>query len=104
MEFLPEQYLLLCKNKRVYCVYTRIVSIKDVPRCTKKNVGKGVPKSTKQKVGKLIKNVKILVHAQDSRACTTLLCMHNTLVHAQEPGLGPKKCAGPVPGPELRPF
>ena len=41
---------------------------------------------------------KILVHAQDSCACATLLCMHNTLVHAQEPGLGPKKGAGPVPG------
>ena len=27
---------------------------------------------------------KILVHAQDSCACTTLLCMHNTLVHALE--------------------
>ena len=26
---------------------------------------------------------KILVHAQDSCACTTLLCTHNTLVHAQ---------------------
>ena len=25
---------------------------------------------------------KILVHAQDSCACTTLFCMHNTLVHA----------------------
>ena len=32
---------------------------------------------------------KILVHAQDSCACTTLLCMHNTLVHALE-GQGPK--------------
>ena len=29
---------------------------------------------------------KILVHAQDSCACTTLLCMHNPLVHA--PGQG----------------
>ena len=26
---------------------------------------------------------KILVHAQDSCACTRFLCMHNTLVHAQ---------------------
>ena len=37
---------------------------------------------------------KILVHAQDSCACTTLLCMHNTLVHAlgqgtQGPGTKP---------------
>ena len=29
------------------------------------------------------------MHAQDSCACTTLLCMHNTLVHALE-GPGPK--------------
>ena len=34
---------------------------------------------------------KILVHAQDSCACTTLLCMHNTLVHALE---GPGTKAG----------
>ena len=39
-----------------------------------------------------------ILHAQDSCACTRFLCMHNT-VHAQEPGLGPKKGAGPVPGP-----
>ena len=32
---------------------------------------------------------KILVHAQDSCACTTLLCMHKTLAHALE-GTGPK--------------
>ena len=33
--------------------------------------------------------VKILVHSQDSCACTTLLCMQSTLVHALE-GPGPK--------------
>ena len=38
---------------------------------------------------KVVKHVKILVHAQDSCACTTLLCMHNTLVHALE-GSGTK--------------
>ncbi len=45
--------------------------------------------------------VKILVHAQDSCACTTLLCMHNTLVHALEgpgtkAGTQTKSAAGPV--------
>ena len=34
---------------------------------------------------------KILVHAQDSCACPTLLCMHNALVHALE---GPGTKAG----------
>ena len=48
---------------------------------------------------------KILVHAQDSCACTTLLCMHNTLVHALE-GPGPKagtqqKHSRPRPDPQL---
>ena len=33
---------------------------------------------------KLVTNHKILVHAQDFCACTTLLCMHNPVVHAQE--------------------
>ena len=47
--------------------------------------GKDVPR----KVGNFVKRIKILVHAQDSCACTTLLCMHNTLVHALE-GPGPK--------------
>ena len=43
------------------------------------------------------------MHAQDSCACTTLLCMHNTLVHALE-GPGPKAgtqekaAAGPARG------
>ena len=55
-----------------------------------------------------------IMHAQDSCACTTLLCMHNTLVHAQEPGLGPKtvrsraldrpSCLVPVSGPWLGPW
>ena len=61
-----EQYLLLCKNKKVYCVYTRIVS------------------------------------TQDSCTCTTLLCMHNTLVHALEgPGTkaGTQKKQPPRAGP-----
>ena len=48
---------------------------------------------------------KILVHAQDSCACTTLVCMH----WAREPrgqglGLGPNEAAGPVPGPGPLPF
>ena len=48
---------------------------------------------------------KILVHAQDSCACTTLLCMHNALVHALE-GPGPKagtqqKNSRPGPDPRL---
>ena len=55
---------------------------------------------------------KILVHAQDSCACITLLCMRNTLVHAlgqgaqgpgtkpgtqkeRSPGLGPAQRSGP---------
>ena len=46
-------------------------------------------KTYQEQIGKLGTNVKILVHAQDSCACTTLLCMHNTLVHALE-GPGPK--------------
>ncbi len=46
---------------------------------------------------------KILVHAQDSCACTTLLCMHNTLVHALEgpgtkAGTQKKAAAGPARG------
>ena len=49
-----KQYLLLCKNKTVYCVYTQIGPTQE-----------------------------ILVHAQDSCACTRFLCMHNTLLHAQ---------------------
>ena len=56
--------------------------------------------------------VKIPVHAQDSCACTTLLCMHYTLVHAlgqgtQGPGTKPvardqawdPKRRGPGPWP-----
>ena len=39
----------------------------------------------------IVKQIKSLVHAQDSCACTTLLCMHNTLVHALE---GPGTKAG----------
>ena len=56
---------------------------------------------------------KILVHAQDSCACTTLLCMHNTLEHALEgpgtkarpqkkrwgSGLGQRFLLGPGLGP-----
>ena len=45
-----------------------------------------------------IQNVKILLRAQDSCACTTLLCMHTTLVHAQH------SCACTGPGnPGARP-
>ena len=46
---------------------------------------------------------KILVHAQDSCACTTLLCVINTLVHALEgPGTkaGTQKKEPPRAGPE----
>ena len=63
-----EQHVLLCKNKKVYCVYTRNLLCK-----------------------KFVSNFKILVHAQDSCACTTLLCMRKTLVHALE---GPGTKAG----------
>ena len=46
---------------------------------------------------------KILVHAQDSCACTTLMCMHNTLVHAlvgpgPKAGTQKKTAAGPAWG------
>ena len=75
----------------VYCVYTRIVSTKDAPR--RANVYKRRTKTCQDKSEKLVINHKILVHAQDSCACTTLLCMHNTLVDPQRfllgPGLGP---------------
>ena len=54
-----EQYLLLCKDKKVYCVYTRIVSKKDVPRRTKRKVN-------------------------NLSQITRFLCMHKILVHAQE--------------------
>ena len=67
-----EQYLLLWNDRKVYCVYTRIVSTKDVQRRTNK------------KLKPFSEMHKILVHARDSWACTTLLCMHSTLVHAQE--------------------
>ena len=50
--------------------------------------GKDVP----IKVINFIKQIKILVHAQDSCACTTLLCMH---WRGQGPRPGPKKSAGP---------
>ena len=80
--------------------------------------GFSVPKCLKQKRcarGAQIKLfVKILVHAHDSFACTTLLCIHNTLVHAlgegpsqargQGPGLGPKKRAVQGLGPAQRRF
>ena len=42
--------------------------------------------NTKVKNVKQIRNVKILVHAQVSCACTGVLCMHKNLVHAQESG------------------
>ena len=50
-----------------------------------------------------VANVKILVHVQDSCACTTILCMHNTLVHALEgpgtkAGTRNKTAAGPAWG------
>ena len=44
---------------------------------------------------------KILVHAQDSCACTTVLCMHNTLVHALE---GPGTKAGTQKKAAARPW
>ena len=63
---------------------------------------------------------KVLVHAQDSCACTRFLCMHNTLVHAQhscactgnDQGLGRSQALDPrpfwvpglVPGPWLVPW
>ena len=56
-----------------------------------------------KKEGHFDNKIKILVHAQDSCACTTLLCMHNTLVHAlEEPGpkagTQKKSAAGPARG------
>ena len=50
---------------------------------------------------------RYIVHAQDSYACTSFLCMHNTLVHALE-GPGTKagtqqKALGVRPGPWLTP-
>ena len=51
---------------------------------------KDAPRRTKKKLNNLSEMYKILVHAQDSCAGTTLLCMHNTLVHALE-GPGPTK-------------
>ena len=67
-----EQYLLLWKDKKGIlwlhknCVYERHT------------------KTYQEKIEQLVTNHKILVHAQDSCACTTLLCMHNILVPAQE--------------------
>ena len=68
-----KQYLLLCKNKRVYCVYTGIVSTKDVPRHTKKKL-KNLPQITR-----FLCMHKILVHAQQCCACKRILCMHKNL-------------------------
>jgi len=45
---------------------------------------------------------KILVHAQDSCACTTLLCMHNTPVHALD-GPGTKARTQTKRQPRVRP-
>ena len=61
-------------------------------------------KNVPRQVGTNVKQIKILVHAQDSCARTTLLCMHNTLVHALEgaraQGQDPKRarvqCLGPA--------
>ena len=59
-----EQYLILCGNKSVYCAWARFLCMH-----------------------------KILVHAQHSCACTTLLCIH---WRGQGPRPGPKqKTAGP---------
>ena len=56
-----EQHLLLCKRKRIYCVYTRNLLCKE-----------------------FVKSVKVQEHAQDYCACTTLLFMHKSVVHAQK--------------------
>ena len=68
-----EQYLLSCKNGKVYCVYRRSVSTQDSCACTR-----------------FLCMHKILVRAQYSCACTTLLCMH---WRGQGPRPGPKKKA-----------
>ena len=62
-----------------------IVSTKDVPRRTK-NKMKNLSQMTR-----FLCMHKILVHAQHSCACTTLLCMH---WRGPGPRPGPKKSAG----------
>ena len=62
-----EQYLLLCKHKRVYCACTRFLYMH-----------------------------KILVHAQHSCACTTLLCM-NWRGQGPRPGPKQSSRPGPDP-------
>ena len=81
-----EQYLLLCKHTR--CIMHK---------------WKRRTKTYQTKVGKLVNGIKVLVHAQDSCACTTHLCMHNTLVHAlkgrgRKAGTQKKTAAGPARG------
>ena len=59
-------------------------------------------KTYQEKSEKLVKRIKILVHAQDSCECTTLLCMPITLVHALE-GPGPKARTQQKSGRRVRP-
>ena len=87
-----EQYLLWWKDKRVYCVYTRIVSTKEIPRRTKKKL------QNLLQITRFLCMHKILVHAQECCACMhktalflgpglgpwPLQCMHKSVVHAQE--------------------
>jgi len=68
MEIVQSNMYYYERIKRVYCVYTRTVSTKDVPRRTKKSFN-------------FVKRIK---NAQGSSACTTLLCMHKSIVHVQE--------------------
>ena len=70
MEMFQSNIYYYVRIKGVYCVYTRIVSTKDVPRRTKKKLTNLSNKS------RSLCMHKILVHAQHSCACTTLLCMH----------------------------
>ena len=60
--------------------------------------GKDLPR----KVAFFVNKIKILVHAQDSCACTTLLCVHITLVHAFE-GPGPEAGTQNKKQPRVRP-
>ena len=62
-----------------------IVSTKDVPRRTKKKM------ENLSQITRFLCMHKILVHAQHSCACTTLLCMH---WRGQGPRPGPKRSDG----------
>ena len=83
-----EQYSLFWKDKRVYCVYTKIVSTKDVPRRTKKQLEKLSTKSRFLGMHKiLVPGALFWVPALGpgpSSACTRVLCMHKSVVHAQD--------------------